>query len=137
MYSDCCFQEEIELVVRPELILTPLLGEMDDDEAVTVTGAKKFSCHTGFGETFQFRGGPNPNFEDCPVIVLTHFCVVSESGKLRQYTYQAIKNYIASAFSAIINLQNVDTITFEFWGWRDDKVSTCFLDQNIFLECSD
>jgi hypothetical protein len=91
---------------------------------VTVTGAKKYSCHTGFGETFQFHEGANPHNEVCPVLVLAPFRVVSESGKLRQYSKQAIDSYVRSAFSAIICLQNIDKITFEFWAWSDLNVSS-------------
>jgi Poly (ADP-ribose) glycohydrolase (PARG) len=127
LFSDCClFQEEIEMIVRPELILTPFLGKLADDEAVTVTNAKKFSFHTGFGETFQFCEGADPLKEVCPVLVLAPFQVVSESGGLRQYSREAIDSYVRSAFSAIIHLQNIDKITFEFWAWSDLHVRSYF-----------
>jgi len=110
------------MIVRPELILTSLLGGLDDDEAVTVTNAKKYSCHTGFGETFQFHEGADPRKEVCPVLVLAPFRVVDKSGGLRQYSREAIDSYVRSAFSAILHLQNIDQITFEFWAWSDLNV---------------
>jgi hypothetical protein len=122
LFSDCCFQEEIEMIVRPELILTSLLGRLDEEEAVTITNAKKYSYHTGFGETFQFHEGANTHKEVCPVLVLAPFRVVSESGGLRQYSREVIDSYVRSAFSAILHLQNIDQITFEFWAWSDLNV---------------
>jgi Poly (ADP-ribose) glycohydrolase (PARG) len=133
LFSDCCFQEEIEMIVRPELILTSFLGRLDDDEAVTVTNAKKFSFHTGFGETFQFHEAANPHKEVCPVLVLAPFRVVSKSGGLRQYSTKAINSYVRSAFSAIVHLHNIDKITFEFWAWSDLNVRSYFYFKFSFL----
>lgn len=107
-------------------MLTSLLGRVNDNEAVTVDGAKKFSCHTGFGDTFKFVKESIPNIEVSPLLVLSKFRVVGVSGRLRQYNEKAIKGYVASAFAAFMSLEHIDKITFEFWGWRDDKVSSTF-----------
>jgi hypothetical protein len=71
-------------------MLSSLLGRVNDNEAVTVHGAKKFSCHTGYGNTFRFVQAVIPSKEVRPVLVLAKFRVVGVSGRLRQYSEEAV-----------------------------------------------
>ena len=50
-------QEEVRFITWPELMASRLLTEaLGDQEALVVTGAEQFSLHTGFGDSFQFKG---------------------------------------------------------------------------------
>jgi hypothetical protein len=50
-------QEEMLFLVKPELMVAMALqNRMVDEEAVCVTGAKKYSITEGFGQSFEFAG---------------------------------------------------------------------------------
>ncbi|WZZ54969.1 hypothetical protein YC2023_055076 [Brassica napus] len=50
-------QEEIRFMINPELIAGMLfLPRMDDNEAIEIVGAERFSCYTGYASSFRFAG---------------------------------------------------------------------------------
>lgn len=52
-----CVQEEIRFMINPELIAGMLfLARMDDNEAIEIVGAERFSCYTGYASSFRFTG---------------------------------------------------------------------------------
>ncbi|AEC08598.1 Poly(ADP-ribose) glycohydrolase 1 [Arabidopsis thaliana] len=52
-----CVQEEIRFMINPELIAGMLfLPRMDDNEAIEIVGAERFSCYTGYASSFRFAG---------------------------------------------------------------------------------
>ncbi|CAH8382027.1 unnamed protein product [Eruca vesicaria subsp. sativa] len=52
-----CVQEEIRFMINPELIAGMLfLPRMDDNEAIEIVGAERFSCYTGYASSFRFTG---------------------------------------------------------------------------------
>ncbi|VDK27510.1 unnamed protein product [Gongylonema pulchrum] len=51
-----CVQEEIRFLICPELMVSMLLCEkMDDNEAIVICGAQRFSSYTGYGPTFRWQ----------------------------------------------------------------------------------
>lgn len=51
-------QEEISFCTRPEIVVAKLCCQrMRPDECILLHGARKFSLHKGFGESFQFVSG--------------------------------------------------------------------------------
>ncbi|GLT73693.1 hypothetical protein SLA2020_455310 [Shorea laevis] len=52
-----CVQEEIRFMVNPELIAGMLfLPSMEDNEAIEIVGAERFSDYTGYASSFCFSG---------------------------------------------------------------------------------
>ncbi|VVB07464.1 unnamed protein product [Arabis nemorensis] len=52
-----CVQEEIRFMINPELIAGMLfLPRMDDNEAIEIVGAERYSCYTGYASSFRFAG---------------------------------------------------------------------------------
>ncbi|GFQ04719.1 probable poly(ADP-ribose) glycohydrolase 2 [Phtheirospermum japonicum] len=52
-----CVQEEIRFMINPELIVSILfLPMMDDNEAIEIVGAERFSDYTGYSTSFRFSG---------------------------------------------------------------------------------
>nr|XP_033502010.1 poly(ADP-ribose) glycohydrolase [Epinephelus lanceolatus] len=50
-------QEEILFLMNPELIVSRLFTEkLADNECLIVTGSQKFSCYSGFGDSFEWAG---------------------------------------------------------------------------------
>jgi len=101
-------------VTRPELILAVHFGNLTDSEAMVVTGAKKYTWHQGFGETFRFVTAAKGEEANPVVFVKTTI--------LDQYEENAVKKDLASAFAGFAELPYVDNIVFEFWGWSDTMV---------------
>jgi len=52
-----CVQEEIRFVICPELMVTMLVTEeLDDTEALIVSGIERYSKYEGYSNTFKWRG---------------------------------------------------------------------------------
>ncbi|KAL3583321.1 hypothetical protein D5086_014382 [Populus alba] len=52
-----CVQEEIRFMINPELIAGMLfLPCMEDNEAIEIVGAERFSNYTGYASSFRFSG---------------------------------------------------------------------------------
>eukprot|EP01059_Diplonema_ambulator_P014205 TRINITY_DN2504_c1_g1_i1.p1 TRINITY_DN2504_c1_g1~~TRINITY_DN2504_c1_g1_i1.p1 ORF type:complete len:479 (+),score=81.44 TRINITY_DN2504_c1_g1_i1:39-1439(+) len=52
-----CVQEEILFITHPECIIGMLLcDDLKDDEAVVITGCRRFAEYSGYKETFTFTG---------------------------------------------------------------------------------
>lgn len=50
-------QEEILFMIMPELFISKVLcTKMEDNEAIVVTGAKRFSKYTGYSHKTTFAG---------------------------------------------------------------------------------
>ncbi|XP_029299989.1 poly(ADP-ribose) glycohydrolase isoform X2 [Cottoperca gobio] len=50
-------QEEILFLIHPELIVSRLFTEkLDDNECLIITGIQKFSCYSGFSDSFEWTG---------------------------------------------------------------------------------
>jgi poly(ADP-ribose) glycohydrolase len=51
-------QEEILFVIKPECLVSMLFcAKMDQNEAIMITGAERYSKYTGYGHSFRW-GGP-------------------------------------------------------------------------------
>jgi poly(ADP-ribose) glycohydrolase len=56
-----CVQEEIMFVEHPECIVSMLMcDKLEDNEAVVIVGAERFSRHSGYGKEFKYAG-PYPD----------------------------------------------------------------------------
>ena len=52
-----CVQEEIRMLICPELLLSRLLTEeLAADEALVMTGCERYSDYSGYADTFRWRG---------------------------------------------------------------------------------
>ncbi|KAG8098918.1 hypothetical protein GUJ93_ZPchr0013g35075 [Zizania palustris] len=52
-----CVQEEIRFMINPELIVGMLfMASMEDNEAIEIVGAERFSQYMGYGSSFRFTG---------------------------------------------------------------------------------
>jgi poly(ADP-ribose) glycohydrolase len=52
-----CVQEEIRFVICPELLVTMLITEeLDDTEALIVSGIERYSKYEGYSNTFKWKG---------------------------------------------------------------------------------
>ncbi|KAJ1292745.1 hypothetical protein BS78_01G013900 [Paspalum vaginatum] len=52
-----CVQEEIRFMINPELIVGMLfMACMEDNEAIEIVGAERFSQYMGYGSSFRFVG---------------------------------------------------------------------------------
>ncbi|XP_058094390.1 poly(ADP-ribose) glycohydrolase 1-like isoform X2 [Magnolia sinica] len=52
-----CVQEEIRFMINPELIVSMLfLPSMEDNEAIEIIGAERFSNYRGYASSFRFLG---------------------------------------------------------------------------------
>ncbi|KAM3318265.1 hypothetical protein ACQJBY_035788 [Aegilops geniculata] len=52
-----CVQEEIRFMINPELIVGMLfMASMEDNEAIEIVGAGRFSQYMGYGSSFRFVG---------------------------------------------------------------------------------
>ncbi|TVU44097.1 hypothetical protein EJB05_03529 [Eragrostis curvula] len=50
-----CVQEEIRFMINPELIVGMLfMASMEDNEAIEIVGAERFSQYMGYGSSFRF-----------------------------------------------------------------------------------
>uniref|UniRef100_A0A2P2KS05 PolyADP-ribose glycohydrolase 1-like isoform X2 n=1 Tax=Rhizophora mucronata TaxID=61149 RepID=A0A2P2KS05_RHIMU len=57
-----CVQEEIRFMINPELIAGMLfLPCMEDNEAIEIVGAERFSNYTGYASSFRFSGNHMDN----------------------------------------------------------------------------
>ncbi|WVZ61242.1 hypothetical protein U9M48_011149 [Paspalum notatum var. saurae] len=55
--SSGCVQEEIRFMINPELIVGMLfMACMEDNEAIEIVGAERFSQYMGYGSSFRFVG---------------------------------------------------------------------------------
>jgi poly(ADP-ribose) glycohydrolase len=55
--SNGCIQEEIMFILSPELIASILFSEcLEDNEAIQIKGAERFSCYHGYSESFKWAG---------------------------------------------------------------------------------
>jgi poly(ADP-ribose) glycohydrolase len=49
-------QEEILFVIKPECLVSMLIcAKMDDNEAIIIRGAERFSEYSGYGLSFEWR----------------------------------------------------------------------------------
>ncbi|KAH3744047.1 poly glycohydrolase [Pelomyxa schiedti] len=49
--------EEILFAIKPELIVSMALSSfMQDEEAIVITGARQYSCYSGYSHSFTFEG---------------------------------------------------------------------------------
>lgn len=52
-----CVQEEIRFVICPELMVTMLVTEeLDDTEALIISGIERYSKYKGYSNTFKWLG---------------------------------------------------------------------------------
>lgn len=52
-----CVQEEIRFMINPECIVSRLFtAVMDDNEAVLISGAQRYSSYEGYARTFTYKG---------------------------------------------------------------------------------
>lgn len=52
-----CVQEEIRFVICPELMVTMLVTEeLDNTEALVVSGVERYSKYEGYNSTFKWKG---------------------------------------------------------------------------------
>jgi len=50
-------QEEIRFIICPELIVSRLFTEeLENNEALIITGSERFCSYRGYGPTFTFNG---------------------------------------------------------------------------------
>jgi poly(ADP-ribose) glycohydrolase len=55
-----CVQEEIMFCMFPEMIILKVICEkLDDEDAVIVYGARKYSKTIGYSDSFRFNGPNN------------------------------------------------------------------------------
>ena len=53
-----CIQEEIRMVITPELLISLLFSEvMDDNEAIVMNNMERYCKYTGYSDSFKFNGG--------------------------------------------------------------------------------
>ncbi|KAI6199277.1 Poly(ADP-ribose) glycohydrolase [Aphelenchoides besseyi] len=72
VFSQGCLQEEIRFLISPECLISCLLCEMlNDNEAILILGAQRFSFYEGYGNTFKYVGGYRNRFK-LPRTLLGH-----------------------------------------------------------------
>jgi poly(ADP-ribose) glycohydrolase len=73
-----CVQEEIRFIISPECIVSRLfMEELDKNEAIIITGSKRYSDFVGYSDTFEYRGSYNDmtpmdskNRVDCEIVAI-------------------------------------------------------------------
>ncbi|KAI3997539.1 hypothetical protein MKX01_029370 [Papaver californicum] len=97
-----CVQEEIRFMINPELIVGMLfLPCMDDNEAIEIVGAERFSIYTGYGFSFRFSGDySDKKLIDCMGRCKTRIIAIDALHKpgMRQYRVKYLLREINKAW---------------------------------------
>ncbi|KAF8108704.1 hypothetical protein N665_0104s0030 [Sinapis alba] len=102
-----CLQEEIRFMMNPELIAGMLfLPRMDENEAIEVVGAERFTLYTGFGSSFEFSGDYLENKElDSYMRRRTRVVAIDAMPRpgRRQYKPDGLLREVNKAFTGYLN----------------------------------
>ncbi|XP_057957070.1 poly(ADP-ribose) glycohydrolase 1 isoform X2 [Malania oleifera] len=103
-----CVQEEIRFMINPELIVGMLfLPSMEDNEAIEIFGAERFSNYTGYASSFRFSGDHVDNREvDSMGRRKTRIIAIDalSSPRQRQYGLECLLREINKAFCGFSDL---------------------------------
>ncbi|KAL5716102.1 poly(ADP-ribose) glycohydrolase [Ranunculus cassubicifolius] len=102
-----CVQEEIRFMINPESIVGMLfLPSMEDNEAIEIVGAERFSSYTGYASTFRFAGDYlDKKPIDCTgrrktwIVAIDALC----NAKRRQYAVEYLLREINKAFCGFLD----------------------------------
>ncbi|XXG89532.1 hypothetical protein AAC387_Pa12g1512 [Persea americana] len=103
-----CVQEEIRFMISPELIVSMLfLSSMDDNEAIEIVGAERFSNYTGYASSFLFMGdyldmGPVDSMgrRKTRIVAIDALCKPG----MRQYRVKGLLRETSKAFCGFLDL---------------------------------
>ncbi|XP_030598520.1 poly(ADP-ribose) glycohydrolase [Archocentrus centrarchus] len=88
-------QEEILFLMNPELIVARLFTEkLEDNECLIITGSQQFSSYSGFGDTFEWAGPYQDNFERDEWARLKRQILAIDALKFRDRTEQYNRKHI-------------------------------------------
>ncbi|GAB1869593.1 WD repeat and FYVE domain-containing protein 3 [Camponotus japonicus] len=120
-----CVQEEIRFVICPELIVTMLVTEeLDDTEALIVSGIERYSKYEGYSNTFKWKGDfidETPRDDSCRrmtsivAIDALYFRQPSLQFKIDNITRELNKAYVGFVGSDIYK-NNLSAIATGNWG---------------------
>ena len=112
--SHGCVQEEIRFLICPELIVSRLLAErMQDDEAMLMVGAERFSNYTGYAKTFRYGGDHQDLTAQDAIGRRKTYIVGMDASHFRfgdtdeQFSAHAIEREMTKAYAAF-NVTNAD-----------------------------
>ncbi|OVA18990.1 Poly(ADP-ribose) glycohydrolase [Macleaya cordata] len=97
-----CVQEEIRFMINPELVVGMLfLPSMEDNEAIEIVGAERFSNYSGYASSFRFSGDYlDKKLVDCMgrrktrIVAIDALC----SPRMRQYRVEYLLRETNKAF---------------------------------------
>eukprot|EP01117_Protostelium_nocturnum_P013369 TRINITY_DN4982_c0_g1_i1.p1 TRINITY_DN4982_c0_g1~~TRINITY_DN4982_c0_g1_i1.p1 ORF type:complete len:592 (-),score=152.62 TRINITY_DN4982_c0_g1_i1:23-1798(-) len=101
-------QEEILFVIKPECLVGLLFcSEMEEHEAIIITGAEQFSKYTGYGGTFRYNGEFREK-EDAPRLfdgslarqILAYDALIMSGQKWLNFELGKIKRELRKAYAA-------------------------------------
>ncbi|XP_011267867.2 poly(ADP-ribose) glycohydrolase-like isoform X2 [Camponotus floridanus] len=120
-----CVQEEIRFVICPELMVTMLVTEeLDDTEALIVSGIERYSKYEGYSNTFKWKGDfidETPRDDSCRrmtsivAIDALYFRQPSLQFKIDNITRELNKAYVGFVGSDIYK-NNLSAIATGNWG---------------------
>ncbi|XP_072755843.1 poly(ADP-ribose) glycohydrolase isoform X1 [Anoplolepis gracilipes] len=120
-----CVQEEIRFVICPELMVTMLVTEeLDDTEALIVSGIERYSKYEGYSNTFKWKGDfvdETPRDDSCRrmtsivAIDALYFRQPSLQFKVDNITRELNKAYVGFVGSDIYK-NNLSAIATGNWG---------------------
>ncbi|CAL1675314.1 unnamed protein product [Lasius platythorax] len=120
-----CVQEEIRFVICPELMVTMLVTEeLDDTEALIVSGIERYSKYEGYSNTFKWKGDfidETPRDDSCRrmtsivAIDALYFRQPSLQFKMDNITRELNKAYVGFVGSDIYQ-NNLSAIATGNWG---------------------
>ena len=96
-----CVQEEITFTICPELICGMCFMEaMDDNEAIIITGCKKYSKYQGYARSFRFLGNNfnTSSYNTGEVVIAIDALDFRGVNADEQYTQQNMQREINKAF---------------------------------------
>lgn len=115
-----CVQEEIRFVISPELMISRLFVEdLDDHEAIVMSGTLRYSNYVGYGGSFEYAGRILPLAQPSPAEIQNRMFDVSvvafdaidfspskEISPERQYRFEWIEREVAKAYCAFVPVAN-------------------------------
>eukprot|EP01126_Amoeba_proteus_P007858 TRINITY_DN12865_c0_g1_i2.p1 TRINITY_DN12865_c0_g1~~TRINITY_DN12865_c0_g1_i2.p1 ORF type:complete len:266 (-),score=45.19 TRINITY_DN12865_c0_g1_i2:6-803(-) len=105
-------QEEMVFALRPECIVVMLLclsqsgdGQLEDNEAIIISGSECFSDHEGYGPAFKYLGNliEKRKYYDHTDSVAINIVCVDALTKIGQYEEKNIHRELCKLYSGIYN----------------------------------
>jgi len=116
-------QEEILFLFKPECLVTLLFcAKMEDNEAIIITGAERFSSYLGYGISFKFGGNyvdNSPRDDDGTIKrqIVAYDAIVSFGSHIAQFRPRPFLRDLEKAYCAFFSPNKTDLPNLATGNW--------------------